>query len=69
MHLNEHYVEFLVRERLADARADRARLASIPRRRRRALRMRLGGALIALGRRLAEVEGGGSVPLSGSVAR
>ncbi len=69
MHLNEHYVEFLVRQRLADARADAARLASIPRRRRRSLRVRLGGALIALGRRLADVEPCGAVAVRESVAR
>ncbi len=50
---NEHYVVFLVRERLAEARADAERRARLPRRPERRLRRRIGEAFIRLGRRLA----------------
>lgn len=53
MDWNEHYVGFLVRERLAEARAEAARRALVPRRADRRLRQRLGAALIRLGHRLA----------------
>ena len=53
MDYNEHALQFLVRERLADMRRQAARRALVPRRARRPLRARLGLALIALGRVLA----------------
>jgi hypothetical protein len=50
---NAHCVVFMVRDRLAEARADAARRARVPRRPARRLRQRAGEALIRLGRRLA----------------
>jgi hypothetical protein len=50
---NEYVVVVLVRERLAEARADAERRARLPRRPSRRVRRRAGEALIRLGRRLA----------------
>ncbi|MBI2215972.1 MAG: hypothetical protein HYU51_01625 [Candidatus Rokubacteria bacterium] len=68
MDWNEHYVVFLVRERLAEARSDAERRARLPRRPARRLRQRAGAALIRLGRRLAG-EGVPLTELSKSVSR
>ena len=60
MDVNEYTLEMLVRERLAEARATRARqgLRARARSPRQGLRARVGVALIALGERLA----GGPAP-------
>jgi hypothetical protein len=54
MDMNLYFTEWLVRERLADARAASARdaLAQAVRPQRRPVRARLGAALVSLGRRL-----------------
>jgi hypothetical protein len=62
---NEHYVVFLVRERLAEARADAERRSRLPRRPARRLRQRAGEALIRLGRRLATEPVGLATPAEG----
>jgi hypothetical protein len=57
MDVNEYVLETLVRERLKEARAMRARHrldASRGRRSRPAFRVRVGAVLIALGERLAD---------------
>jgi hypothetical protein len=63
---NEYLLELLVREKLDEARAARARwaLGVHSRRPRRGLRTRLGTLLIALGERLA-----GARPAARSVVR
>ena len=54
MDMNLYFAEWLVRERLAEARAASVRdaLAQAVRPKRRAVRVRLGAALVSLGRRL-----------------
>ena len=54
MDMNLYFAEWLVRERLAEARAAGARdaLVQAVRPKRRPARVRLGAALVSLGRRL-----------------
>ena len=52
MDTSDFVVRFLVRERLEMAREQARRRALVPRRAHESLRVRLGRALIALGRRL-----------------
>lgn len=54
MDMNLYFAEWLVRERLAEARAASVRdaLAQAVRPKRRPLRVRLGATLVSLGRRL-----------------
>lgn len=54
MDMNLYFAEWLVRERLAEARAAGARdaLTQSVRPKRRPVRVRLGAALVSLGRRL-----------------
>jgi hypothetical protein len=62
MDSNEYLIEWLVRQRLAEARAAarRADLAAMASRPRGQLRVAFGSALIRLGRRLAESPSGAS---------
>ncbi|HEY7520124.1 MAG TPA: hypothetical protein VIE36_17685 [Methylomirabilota bacterium] len=54
MDLNDHFVRFLVSERLDRAREDARRRALAPPPTRRSLRAWLGAALVAVGHRLQE---------------
>jgi hypothetical protein len=52
MDMSDHFVRFLVNERLARAREQARRRALVPPPARRSLRARLGAALVALGHHL-----------------
>ena len=52
MDISDHFVRFLVSERLACAREDARRRALVPQPARRSLRVWLGASLVAAGRRL-----------------
>jgi hypothetical protein len=52
MDMSDHFVRFLVSERLAWAREQARRRALVPPTTRRSLRARLGATLVALGHRL-----------------
>ena len=52
MDISDHFVRFLVRERLASAREQARRRALVPLPTRRPLRAYVGATLIALGHRL-----------------
>lgn len=54
MDMSEHFVRFLVQDRLAWAREQARRRALVPVPARRSLRARVGEALVALGHRLLE---------------